>query len=438
MCRGGNAVSLLQARTPYRARFVEAQVRPDGPGRLRVECSIQNASAVNWTERLPSGSAGQSGSGAVGPIWFGYQVFDARTGLRVLDGARSRLSEELKSGEVRPVTAEIQLPLGEGLYRVVISPVQEGVAWFYERGSEFLEVEVFSTPDAVQVRSVRRASRAGQRTRRMVQLLRRFLEYPVRNLLRHRSLIASLVRRDVLGRYRGSLGGAFWTLIHPLLLMAAYYFVFSVVLRVRFGAREGSGDFVFYFLCGMLPWLAFSEAVGRSPNIVIEHSNFVKRVVFPLEILPLNLTLTGLVTEFFALLIFVAALLGSGRGLHWTALYFPLILVPQLLLTAGLCWFLAALGVFLRDIGQIMGFVLTVWFFVTPICYPASALPEGWLWLFEKNPMYTIVEAYRALFLENALPSALPLGVLWAAGVAAFWLGYAWFYKVRKSFADLI
>ena len=85
-----------------------------------------------------------------------------------------------------------------------------------------------------------------------------------------------------------------------------------------------------------------------------------------------------------------------------------------------------------------MGFVLTVWFFVTPICYPASALPEGWLWLFEKNPMYTIVEAYRALFLENALPSALPLGVLWAAGVAAFWLGYAWFYKVRKSFADLI
>ena len=85
-----------------------------------------------------------------------------------------------------------------------------------------------------------------------------------------------------------------------------------------------------------------------------------------------------------------------------------------------------------------MGFVLTVWFFVTPICYPATSLPEGWLWLFKKNPMYTIVEAYRSLFLENALPSGLPLAVLWALAVAAFWLGYAWFYKVRKSFADLI
>ena len=220
--------------------------------------------------------------------------------------------------------------------------------------------------------------------------------------------------------------------------MVAYYFVFAVVLRVRFGAGQGSGDFVFYFLCGMLPWLAFSEAVGRSPNVVLDHSNFVKRVVFPLEILPLNLTLTGLVTEFFALLIFLAALLGTGRGIGWTAAYFPLILVPQLLLTAGLCWFLAALGVFLRDIGQIMGFVLTVWFFVTPIVYPASALPEGWQWLFEKNPMYTIVEAYRAVFLENTPPSAASLAVLWAVAVAEFWLGYAWFYKVRKSFADLI
>jgi lipopolysaccharide transport system permease protein len=125
----------------------------------------------------------------------------------------------------------------------------------------------------------------------------------------------------------------------------------------------------------MLPWLAFSEAIGRSPNVILENSNFVKRVVFPLEILPLNLTLTGLVTEAFALLIFLGALIGTGRGLGWTALCLPLILVPQILLTAGLCWFLAALGVFLRDIGQVMGFVLTVWFFTTPICYPASSLP---------------------------------------------------------------
>ena len=172
--------------------------------------------------------------------------------------------------------------------------------------------------------------------------------------------------------------------------------------------------------------------------MILENSNFVKRVVFPLEILPFNLILTGLVTEVFALLIFLGALIGSGRELHWTAAYLPLILIPQVLLTAGFCWFLAALGVFLRDIGQVMGFVLTVWFFTTPICYPASSLPENWLWLFEKNPMYTIVEAYRAVFLENTFPAGTPLAVLWAVAVAAFCLGYAWFYKVRKSFADLI
>ena len=434
------AASSAQSAGSYRARFRDAIVESNGEGQLRLRCTLENAGGATWTEHAVSADKGRgdNGKATIGPVRLGYQVFDARTGRRVTDGGRTSLGEEWKPGEARPIAAEIALPPGEGLYRIVVSPVQEEVAWFYERGSEFLEIEVSATSGRVDVRSVRQATRSRERTRRAAQLLARFVVYPVRNLLRHRSLIASLVRRDVVGRYRGSVGGAFWTVIHPLLLMVAYYFVFAVVLRVRFGAGQGSGDFVFYFLCGMLPWLAFSEAVGRSPNVVLDHSNFVKRVVFPLEILPLNLTLTGLVTEFFALLIFLAALLGTGRGLGWTAVYFPLILVPQLLLTAGLCWFLAALGVFLRDLGQIMGFVLTVWFFVTPIVYPASALPEGWQWLFEKNPMYTIVEAYRAVFLENAPPSGTPLLVLWAVAAVAFWLGYAWFYKVRKSFADLI
>ena len=172
----------------------------------------------------------------------------------------------------------------------------------------------------------------------------------------------------------------------------------------------------------MLPWLAFSEAIGRSPNVILENSNFVKRVVFPLEILPLNLMLTGLVTEIFGLLIYFAAMIVTGRELGWTVVLLPLILVPQVLLTAGFCWFLAALGVFLRDIGQVMGFVLTVWFFTTPICYPASSLPENWLWLLEKNPMFPIVEAYRAVLLENRLPDWTPLAVLWVVATAAFCL----------------
>ncbi len=393
-----------------------------------------------WTERAVSRENGSDDGRAVeaGPVHLGYHVFDAQTGLLLIDGARASLGGDCKPGEKCEATAEIQLPPEEGRYHVVISPVEEQVGWFYECGSEFVFLEVASSPENVTVQRVQRTTRARMRARRILRSLLRAFWYPLRTLTHRRSLIFSMVRRDVLGRYRGSFGGALWTILHPLLLMLAYYFVFSVVLRVRFRAEQGSAGFVLYFLCGMLPWMAFSEAVGRSATTVMDHGNFVKRVLFPLEILPLNLTLAGLVTEFFGLLLFLVALVALGAGIPATAAYFPLVLVPQFLLTVGLCWFLAALGVFLRDTGHILGFLLTVWFFITPICYPATALPESYLWLFEKNPMYAIVGAYRAIMLENSPPDWGPLATLWVVSVAAFFGGHAWFYKVKKSFADLI
>ena len=428
-----------KGKTPYRAQFLQVDVQPLGPGQLQFVCILANAGGVAWVEHAsPPGAGAQDVAPAVGPVRLGYQVFDAETGALVLDGERTSLGGPCDPGQTRRLQTQIQLPPEEGRYRVIISPVQEQVAWFYERGSQYVEIEVSATADGVRVGSVRRATRSRFRFRRAFQMFLRSLWYPVRTLSRQRALIFSLVRRDIEGRYRGSMAGALWTLLHPLLLMIAYYFVFGVVLKVRFPAAAGSGDFVFYFLCGMLPWLAFSEAVGRSPNIILEHSNFVKRVVFPLEILPFNLTLAGLVTEAFGLLIFLAACVTLGQGIPAAALYFPLVLVPQILLTAGLAWFLAALGVFLRDIGQLMGFLLTIWFFMTPICYPPTALPAGWLWLLEKNPMYTIVSAYRAVLLENSPPAWGPLAVLWAVSLGVFWFGHSWFYKVKKSFADLL
>ncbi len=334
--------------------------------------------------------------------------------------------------------ATVQLPPEEGDYQVWISPVQENVAWFHDRGSEFVEVHVSATQNGIGVRSVRKTCRSGVLARRSLRFLRSVLWSPLQIIARHWSLMLSMVKRDVLGRYRGSAAGALWTLLHPLLLMAAYYFVFAIVLRVRFTPGTGSGGFVFYFLCGMLPWMAVSEALGRSANVVLEHSNFIKRVVFPLEVLPINVTATGLVTELFGLAIFLAAVLTLGPGLRPSAAYFPVVLIPQLLLTAGLCWFLAALGMFLRDTGQMMGYLLTIWFFVTPICYPASSLPARFGWLFRKNPMYVIVTAYRARFLEGSAPQWAPLIKLWLLGVGAFWLGYLFFFKAKRSFPDLI
>jgi lipopolysaccharide transport system permease protein len=422
---------------PYRARFDSAQARANGPGRVSLEGTIENTSGVTWTSRNAGGVDSSNGSHEIGPVTLGYNVFDAQTGLLVMEGEHLALDGDCAPGASTQLTADIQLPPEAGHYRVWVSPVHENVAWFCDQGSDFLEVEVASTDGVVAVTQTRATNNASLRWRRATEMLKRGLLYPWRTAARHRSLILSMVRRDILGRYRGSMAGALWTLIHPMLLMIAYYFVFAIVLRVRFAPGQGRGGFLFYFLCGMLPWLAISEAVGRAPGVVLEHSGFVKRVVFPLEILPLNLTTMGLATEVFALAIFIPAL-AIGPGIHSSAGYLPLILIPQLLFTAGLCWFLSALGVFLRDTGQVMGFLLTIWFFVTPICYPSSQLPESSLWLFRLNPVYTIVGAYRAVLLEGAAPQWPPLLKLWGLSLLLFWAGYAWFFKAKKSFADLI
>ena len=277
--------------------------------------------------------------------------------------------------------------------------------------------------------------------RRTVQLLKAIMgavSAPLQTVTRHRSLIRSMVRRDIVGRYRGSFGGLFWTVIHPLLLMLTYTFVFGIVLQTRFSPGAPPSDFVLYLLAGMLPWLALSEALGRAPGVVLEHSNFVKKLLFPVEILPVNLTIAGLFSQAFGVAIFLVGMVVTGRDLSVTALYIPVLLIPQFLLTLGLAWFLAALGVFFRDLSQLIGFLLTVWFFMTPICYPEASLPQNYLWLFEKNPMFALVRAYRAVLLEGVPPAWEPLAI-WT-GIAAMFLilAHAWFYKLKKSFADLV
>jgi lipopolysaccharide transport system permease protein len=241
-----------------------------------------------------------------------------------------------------------------------------------------------------------------------------------------------------MARYRGSFGDVFWTVLNPLLLMLTYYFVFGVVLRTRFGADTSSAGFLLYFLAGMMPWLAFSEPVGRSPHVVLEHRTFVKKLVFPLDTLSVNHAVSGLVTEVFALAVFLCFLIALRGHVPWTVVWLPVLLIPQLLFTLGLCWFLAALGVFVRDLAQVMGFLLTLWFFVTPICYPEQSMPQGALAILGKNPLFILVRAYRAIFLEGRAPDVRPIVLFWILALAVFLCGHAWFYKLRKTFADVI
>ena len=337
---------------------------------------------------------------------------------QVIDPATESLLDEGQSSDPDVCVA---LPEGDGAYRVQVT----------DRGRvTFVDALVLDGQmSALPPRLTSAASMGWQRFFRSVP--KAFLN-PVRSVIRNHKLMNSMVRRDILARYRGSFGGSWWTILNPLLLMTTYYFVFGRVLKTKF---EG-GSYILYFLAGILPWLAFSEAVGRSPSIMLEYRSFVKKLVFPLETLPVNLVIAGAVTEGIGLIIFMLGLFYARHAMPMSVLWLPVLVIPQLLFTVGLCWFMAALGVFLRDLGTIMGFVLTAWFFMTPICYPESQL-RG-MTILSYNPIFVLVRGYRAIFLENHAPDAGPVIVLWIAAALVALLGHAFFHRLRRSFADVI
>jgi lipopolysaccharide transport system permease protein len=366
----------------------------------------------------------------------GHHLFDAETGNLIVDGARAPLGRDLGPGESTSVCLEFAVPVEPGRYRAVLSAMRENVGWYYANGWPCLVVEwEKASPDQLpRLERVRVTRQTALRRESQLRALGRAFLRPVLTIWRNRALIRVMVRRDILGRYRGSFAGSFWTVINPLLLMLTYFFVFGYLIR---DPGRSPTEFAVYFLAGMLPWLPFSEATGRAPGVILEHRSFVKKLVFAVETLPVNLVVSGLVTEMFAVLLFCGLLLALRHGVPLTVLWLPVLLVPQALFTAGVSWFLAGLGAFVRDLGQIIGFVLTAWFFMTPICYPEEMLASK-APILTKNPMYILVRAYRAIFLENHAPA---LGAMWKFSLlaaAVFVLGHAWFYKLKKSFADMI
>ena len=309
------------------------------PGQLDVELRFRNDGPDEWS---PSG--GYSA---------GYQVFDAETGILILDGERTDFSGVVAPGDTAAFSTRVELGETPGRFLIFVSPLVEGVAWFFDRGSSFLLIDAAVTELGTMVHRSEVTSMRAVRLRRAMRSAVRAFTYPFATLFRHGPLIRSLVRRDIAGRYRGSYGGMFWTLIHPLLMMLTYYFVFGLVLQTRFGSDARPSNFVMYFLAGMLPWLAFSEAVGRAPTTVIEHGSFVKKLLFPVEALPVTLVLAGLVSEAFGVAIFVTGMLFFGYTPTAAVLYLPLLLIPQFLLTLGLSWLLGRAGSVLSRPGPV-------------------------------------------------------------------------------------
>jgi lipopolysaccharide transport system permease protein len=389
---------------------------------IRVRLRIENRSVETWNG-----------------FTMGTQFIDPETNAYVEDGPRAALTAEVAPGGAAEAGVLLEFPRQRGIYRVYISLMREGAGWCYERGWPFLLMDVSVQEGKAALVESRVLTMRGLRAEIFLRSLGRAFMYPVTGLWRSRSLIRSMVRRDLLARYRGSLGGLFWTLLNPLLLMLTYYFVFGVVLRAKFEGDPSHSGFVLYFLAGMLPWLAFSEAAGRAPSVIVEHRNFVKKVVFPLETLPVSLTAGGLVTQAFALAIFLVLLVVLRGTIPAGVLWLPALLVPQILFTLGVCWFLAGLGAYVRDLGQVNGFLLTLWFFLTPICYPETSLSPAALQILSKNPLFVLVRGYRAILLDpNGAPALSSLWKLWLLSVVVFILGHAWFYRLRKTFADVM
>lgn len=261
----------------------------------------------------------------------------------------------------------------------------------------------------------------------------------VATLWRNRALIASMAKREVLGRYRGSALGLLWSFFNPLFMLAIYTFVFSVVFKARWGAGSDSKtEFALVLFAGLMIFNLFSECINRAPALVLGNVNFVKKVVFPLEVLPVVTLLSALFHGLISLGVWLLAYVVFFDLPHSTALYLPLVITPFMLLIIGLSWLLASLGVFLRDVAQFIGTITTVLMFMSPIFYPATALPEEfrqWLYI---NPLTPIIEQARDVLYWGKPPDFAMLGIYTLASAMLAWLGFAWFQKTRKGFADVL
>ena len=261
------------------------------------------------------------------------------------------------------------------------------------------------------------------------------------SLWRNRYLIWQMSRREVLGRYRGSILGLTWSFFYPVLMLAVYTFVFSVVFRMRWGglgAAEGKAQFAIILFVGMIVHALLAEVLNRAPTLILSNPSYVKKVVFPLEILPVVAMGSALFHALVSLLVLVMAMLLTGAGISSTALLLPLILLPLVILVLGGAWFLSSLGVYLRDVGQTIGVITTVMLFLAPVFYPIDALPEQyrpWLYL---NPLTFVIEQARAVLVWRHAPNYPGLVLYWLVAVAVAWGGYLWFQKTRRGFADVL
>jgi lipopolysaccharide transport system permease protein len=261
----------------------------------------------------------------------------------------------------------------------------------------------------------------------------------VQSLRLNRRLIYDLAKREVVGRYKGSLMGLLWSFLNPILMLAVYTFVFSVVFKARWVGGTGSRtEFALMLFTGLMVFNVFSECVNRAPSLIVGNVNYVKKVVFPLEVLPIVAMGAAFFHFLVSLLVWLAFYIAFFGFPPPTIGWVFVALIPFVTLTIGICWALASLGVFLRDVTQVVAIATTVLMFLSPIFYPIASLPKEFQPIMQANPLTFVIEQTRdVMILGHGMD--WPIWTLhFVLSVFLGWMGFAWFQKTRKGFADVL
>lgn len=257
----------------------------------------------------------------------------------------------------------------------------------------------------------------------------KFLE-KCKEIYSYRHMLFTLVKQDINGRYKGSFFGFLWTLLNPLLMLLVYSLVFQFVFRT--GIEHYS---VYLFIC-LMPWNTFANSIAVGTVCVSNNGSILKKVYFPREVMPLAVVISNTIQYFFSAVIIFIALLVSGVGISWTALFLPLIVLIQAIFTLGLIMILSAANVYIRDVQYIMNPVMMIWMYACPILYSINMVPERFLSLYMLNPMTRIMQAYQSILYNKTMPDMVSLGIVFVVSIVVLVVGYLVFNKLQRRFAE--
>ncbi|MBI3894517.1 MAG: ABC transporter permease [Acidobacteria bacterium] len=258
------------------------------------------------------------------------------------------------------------------------------------------------------------------------------------NLVRRRGLIMNLVARDFKQRYIGSSMGWLWAIVHPIVLLVSYTFVFAIIFKVRLGPEAGTPHFAIFLFAGILPWLLFQETVQRSANSMVDYSNLITKSVFPAELIPISIFLSNVLNHLLGILILVAVVAGLTQKLSGLVVLLPVYILFLGMFTLGVSWLVSSLNVFLRDTAQALTIALTFWFWFTPIFFTADRIPTQLRFLAQINPLAGVVSAYRSCILSASAPSAADMAWLALISGATFVAGGLFFRHSKRAFGDVL